>query len=248
MSTSSPDQGEASPLLAPDTIVFQDVGDVSSATLVLRNEHASRSLFFKVRLTMPKSYRVRPNEGEISPGDSFPIPVTVTSKAPPVGQRTKDRFQIISLLADNKEDAAEKWKQYSDHKNDRKSSLPFPIYEQRLKCVFKGPLEGSPAVATSSERPVAAKKTGSSDNQTPPRYDEGEVRERKPTSSVYGSETPKQVAQAHVVSNRDVGAPHQVKQQESAGTGARKEMERQDDMLKLVAIFILGLILGKMFL
>lgn len=231
---------EKSPLVASDSIVFSDVGGVSSATLNLRNEHPTSSLYFKVRLTMPKSYRIRPNEGEIKVGESFPIPVTVTSRAPPVDLRAKDRFQIISIVADNKDQAADMWKQYTEEKKSSgKTSLPFTVYEQRLKCVFTGARDASTQPAASIDRPPTTWNTESSHrNETPTA--------RKVASAP--EDSPRAPAEKQSGSSSRPKLSHELQKTIPTAAAAPAKATNKDDMLKLVIIFVLGLILGKLFL
>mmetsp|Transcript_7465 Transcript_7465/g.31621 ORF Transcript_7465/g.31621 Transcript_7465/m.31621 type:complete len:256 (-) Transcript_7465:90-857(-) len=138
---------------------------VIAAVLTLENI-TGEYISYKVKTTAPKRYVVRPNIGIIPPKENVEIQVMLhMSKDPPDGTAAKDRFQVQTILLDDKT-SDQRPAQYS--LAELRSlwanfSKPEEIKKLKLKCTFLDGPDGGPASSPAATGP----RTPIGDTHTP---------------------------------------------------------------------------------
>lgn len=143
----------------PSELCFKIPNDTKAEmTTILKITNGSmQSYYFKVKTTAPKSYCVRPNSGILLPKETKEIHVMIQPPFPERDQKSKDKFLVQTLLAEDPilAEPNELWKVAEKDKTNYK------IVECKLKCIWdfdeggvvKGPSTGK---ATESETVIAA--------------------------------------------------------------------------------------------
>ncbi|KAN0053226.1 hypothetical protein ACTA71_009675 [Dictyostelium dimigraforme] len=145
--TSSPSLNPKSSFLKirPKELVYHPpfMGVITNE-LKLYNSSDEHTIAFKVKTTAPIRYCVRPNTGIIPPGKSIDVQILLncTKDSPSISMKTKDKFQILSIVV-------------TDPNIDPKliwiNSPPNLITKNKLKAVFSLPSnEQSPNISSNS--------------------------------------------------------------------------------------------------
>lgn len=100
--------------------------------LKLYNSSDEHTIAFKVKTTAPIRYCVRPNTGIIPPGKSIDVQILLncTKDSPSISMKTKDKFQILSIVVTDPN---------IDPKSIWTNSPPNLITKNKLKAVFSLP-------------------------------------------------------------------------------------------------------------
>ncbi|XP_031828053.1 motile sperm domain-containing protein 2 [Nomia melanderi] len=97
--TSFEDRGSKEELLSvePKTITFNKTGNETAGTITLRNTTSDRPLFYKVKITSPEKFRVRPSSGVILPQTTRIVSVVLQPGYNLRGLLHNDRFLVMCL-------------------------------------------------------------------------------------------------------------------------------------------------------
>jgi len=135
--------------LIPNELVFQPpYNRVITNSLQLQNP-TSKCVAFKVKTTAPKRYCVRPNTGVVLPGTCIEIQVVLNAlKENSSEPKTKDKFQIQTLILDSEPcatvDVKELWSQANEQN----------IGKHKLKCHFGKSPSPSFLVSANEQQPT----------------------------------------------------------------------------------------------
>jgi len=78
-------------------LTFTDPGnEARTVSLTLKND-SDQVTYFKIKVTAPKRYCVRPNQGEIKPNSTEMVEITLTSLKPEELAKCKDKFLVQSI-------------------------------------------------------------------------------------------------------------------------------------------------------
>lgn len=84
--------------LDPKTeLVFVDPGNESRTVNLTMKNDSDITTYFKIKVTAPKRYCVRPNQGEIKPNGKETVEITLTALKPEELGRCRDKFLVQSL-------------------------------------------------------------------------------------------------------------------------------------------------------
>lgn len=148
----------------PEKIVKQSI--------IVKNEHPSLALAFKVKTTAPKNYCVRPNAGKLAPNSKCEVQVLLQAAskdedAAAVAQR-KDKFLIQGIripndlmVAQEGEDAQARLAELWTQAEQVKKVDPTIVFEKKIRCVFVNE-DNAAAAATPAASTVTAVSSSSS--------------------------------------------------------------------------------------
>ncbi|KAK5582889.1 hypothetical protein RB653_004478 [Dictyostelium firmibasis] len=131
--------------IRPKELVYHPpfVGVITNE-LKLYNSSDEHTMAFKVKTTAPIRYCVRPNTGIIPPGKSIDVQILLncTKDSPSISMKTKDKFQILSIVVTDPN---------IDPKSIWTNSPQNLITKNKLKAVFSLPSneQQSPNISSS---------------------------------------------------------------------------------------------------
>lgn len=119
--------------ISPEThLGFERPFDRQVPTSLSVHNPNSKPVAYKVKVTAPKSYVVKPNSGRIEPGETVTVQVILQpmKEEPAINAKSRDKFLLQSCIINVEQEGRplhDLWAEISD-----KSS----IHEHKLRCVF----------------------------------------------------------------------------------------------------------------
>ncbi|KAJ9117576.1 hypothetical protein QFC22_004426 [Naganishia vaughanmartiniae] len=119
--------------ISPEThLGFERPFDRQVPTSLSVHNPNSKPVAYKVKVTAPKSYVVKPNSGRIEPGETVTVQVILQpmKEEPAINAKSRDKFLLQSCIISVEQEGRplhDLWSEITD-----KSS----IHEHKLRCVF----------------------------------------------------------------------------------------------------------------
>ncbi|KAJ9098278.1 hypothetical protein QFC21_004607 [Naganishia friedmannii] len=119
--------------ISPEThLAFERPFDRQVPTSLSVHNPNSKPVAYKVKVTAPKSYVVKPNSGRIEPGETVTVQVILQpmKEEPAINAKSRDKFLLQSCIINVEQEGRplhDLWAEITD-----KSS----IHEHKLRCVF----------------------------------------------------------------------------------------------------------------
>ncbi|KAJ9114153.1 hypothetical protein QFC20_001669 [Naganishia adeliensis] len=119
--------------ISPDShLGFERPFDRQVPTNLTVHNPNSKPVAYKVKVTAPKSYVVKPNSGRIEPGETVKVQVILQpmKEEPAINAKSRDKFLLQSCIINVEQEAKplhDLWAEITD------KSL---IHEHKLRCVF----------------------------------------------------------------------------------------------------------------
>ncbi|KAJ9110248.1 hypothetical protein QFC19_001651 [Naganishia cerealis] len=119
--------------ISPEThLGFERPFDRQVPTSLSVHNPNSKPVAYKVKVTAPKSYVVKPNSGRIEPGETVTVQVILQpmKEEPSINAKSRDKFLLQSCIINVEQEGRplhDLWAEISD-----KTS----IHEHKLRCVF----------------------------------------------------------------------------------------------------------------
>lgn len=118
---------------------------------VANNNH--QPVAFKVKTTAPKSFCVRPNSGRIEPGERVEVQVLLQpmKEEPVPGAKCRDKFLVQSTIITPDREHTTLQELWAAVEAEAKQGKEGAVHEQKIRCAYLPPLDGSGTLASLSE-------------------------------------------------------------------------------------------------
>jgi len=118
---------------------------------VANNNH--QPVAFKVKTTAPKSFCVRPNSGRIEPGERVEVQVLLQpmKEEPVPGAKCRDKFLVQSAIITPDREHTTLQELWAAVEAEAKQGKEGAVHEQKIRCAYLPPLDGSGTLASLSE-------------------------------------------------------------------------------------------------